>query len=130
LLKQIAASRDFAIHYVEAQKDSVTATVRGLILKAILGVLGAIVGVTALAVCTVMVFDALADLVTLAANGRQWVGQLVVGGGLLLATGVGAAVYVWRSMRTAREKTIRKYESRHHAQREKYGTDVSRRVAP
>jgi hypothetical protein len=36
---------------------------------------------------------------------------------------------VKRQLQAVRGQTIRKYESRHHAQRTKFGTDVTRRAA-
>jgi hypothetical protein len=126
LFQQVAVIREFALHYVDAQKDSVKATTRRLAIKTILGAAAAIIGVTGLITCTIMVTDALADLVSLAAGNRQWVGQLVVGGGILLVFAMVAAVYVARWTSKARAQTIRKYESRHNAQREQLGTDITR----
>jgi hypothetical protein len=129
LLQQIAMVRAFALHYVEAQKDAIKSSARRLAIKTMLGVAGAIVGVTALVACTVMVFDALAELVSLAAGGHQWVGNLVVGGGVLIVTGMVAALYLARWMRTTRDSTIHKYESRHDVQRKEFGADVTSRAA-
>jgi hypothetical protein len=124
LLQQIAAVRSAAIHYLESQKDLTAATIRRLIAKAIIGTVAAIIGVAALTASTVMVLNGLAEGVSIAANGRAWVGNLVVGAGLLLATAIGLGVYTSKSMRAARARTLRKYESRHDAPRQANGTGV------
>jgi len=130
LMKQVAMLREFALHYIEAQKDATKATLRRLVIKAIVGVIAAIVGGTILIASAVMIADGLAELVSLAAGGRPWVGKLAVGGGVLLALALAGWFFIWRLMRVERERIIRKYESLHHAQRAKFGADVTQRAAP
>jgi hypothetical protein len=129
LLQQIGLVRESALHYFEAQKDATTTAARRLALKSALGIAAALVGGTALIACTVMVMDALAELVSLAAGNRRWAGNLVVGGGILIITAAVAALFVARWQRTSRAHTIQKYESSHNAQRQEFGTNISRRAA-
>jgi hypothetical protein len=129
LLKQAAMLREFGLHYVEARKDSAKAAVRRLLIKAAVGVIAAIVGGTILIASSVMVADGLSELVSLAAGGRPWVGKLVVGVGVLVILSLVSWFYISRLLRAERERIIRKYESLHHAQREKFGSDVTQRAA-
>jgi hypothetical protein len=129
LLNQLAMLREFALHYVEAQKDATKSAVRRLIIQAIICVIAALVGGTIVIASAVMVADGLAELVSWAAGGPAWIGKLVVGSGMLLALGLASWLFISRTMRTQRERIIRKYESLHHAQRSKFSADVAQRAA-
>jgi hypothetical protein len=129
LLEQFATVRAFALHYVEAQTDAAKAAVRRTLLKVVAGFLSAIVAVTFVIVCTIMLADGLAELISIAAGGRAWVGNLALGGGVLLILAVSVTIFIARRLRIAREQTIRKYETRHLEQRAKFGADVTRRAA-
>src|SRR5687767_6098451 len=84
IFAQLTMLREFALHYVEAQKDAITSAVRRAVLKAVLGLLAALVGATLLVTSTVMAAMGLAELISIAAGGRGWVGNLAIGGGVLL----------------------------------------------
>jgi hypothetical protein len=129
LLAQLAMLREFALHYVEAQKDAISSAARRALLKAVLGVFAAIVGATLLITSTVLVALGLAQLISIAADGRAWVGNLAIGGGVLLIVGAATAFYVSRALSAARKRMIEKYELRHTAQRAKYGADVPQKAA-
>jgi hypothetical protein len=129
LLKQVAMMREFALHYVEVQKDAAKSAVRRLVFKAILGLMAGIIGGTILIASVVMLADGLAELVSVAAGARPWVGKLVVGGVVILTVGLATWIFISRLLRAEREKIIRKYESLHHAQRAKFGSDVTQRAA-
>jgi hypothetical protein len=129
LLEQIAIVREFALHYVEAQKDLLRSAIRRAVLKILVATVAAVVGITFVVACTIMLAEGLAELISIAAGDRAWVGNLAVGGGVLLMLAVIVISYVTRQLRAAREQTIRKYESRHHAQRAKFGADVRQREA-
>ena len=127
LLEQIAVVRAYAQHYFEAQTDAARAAIRRTMLKTAAGLGAAIVAVTFVIACTIMLADGLAELIGIAAGGRPWVGNVALGGGVLLIIAVSAGVYITRKLRSAREHTIRKYENRHDAQRAKFGVDVTQR---
>jgi hypothetical protein len=129
LLEQIAVVREFALHYVEAQTDAAKAAVRRTLLKAAAALIGAIVAVTFVIVCTIMLAEGLAELISIAAGDRAWVGNLALGGGVLLMLAVAIIIFIARQLRAAREQTIRKYENRHLAQRAKFGADVTQQAA-
>ena len=129
LLKQIAILREFTLHYIEAQKDQAKATVRRLVINVAMGIVAAIIGATLLIVSTILVADGLAELISVALGGRPWAGKLILGGGLLVLFGLVAAIIIARLRRAERRRIIRKYESRHHAQRAKFGSDVTQRAA-
>jgi hypothetical protein len=129
LLEQVAEVRTFALHYVEAQTDTVRAAARRTLIKAAAGLGAAIVALTFVIACTLMLAEGLAELISLAAGGRPWVGNLALGGGVLVILGVAAAICIRRQLRASREQTIRKYENRHYAQRAKFGADVTQRAA-
>jgi hypothetical protein len=127
-LEQAAMLRDFALHYVEAQKDAIASAVWRAVLKAVLAALAGLVGATLLITATVMLALGLAELISLAADGQDWVGNLAIGGGVLLVVGAAAAIYVARALSAARKRTIQKYEHRHTAQRAKHGADVRQKA--
>ena len=129
LLEQIALVRAYAQHYFEAQSDAARAAIRRTMLKAAAGLVAAIVAVTFVIACTIMLAEGLAELIGVAAGGRPWVGNVALGGGVLLILAVSAGIYIARKLRAAREHTIRKYENRHDAQRAKFGVDVTQRKA-
>jgi hypothetical protein len=129
LLNQGAMLREFALHYVEAQKDAATAALRRLVIKAVVGLVALMIGGTILIASAVTMLDGLAELVSMAAGGRPWAGKLAVGGGILLMLLMFGTLFVARHARARRDRIVRKYESLHHAQRAKFGADVAQRAA-
>ena len=71
----------------------------GRLLKAAAGLVAAIVGVTFVIACTLMLAEGLAELISLAAGGPPWVGNLALGGGVLGILGVAVAIYIRRQLR-------------------------------
>jgi hypothetical protein len=119
---------EYANQYVETRKDSLRATVRGLIWKAALGVVAAVAGVTIVVVATAYLMSGIAHGLGRLFGGEDWLGELVTGLAIFLILG-GVALFAIKSLtKKARERTIKKYELRQQQQRERFGHSATDRA--
>ena len=114
--------------YVEARKDMVRATVRSLIWKAVIGIVGAIAGVTLIIVAVVYLMSGIAHGLGLLFGGHYWLGELVLASTVFLVLGVGAIIGIKLLTKSARERTVKKYERRQQAQRQRFGHSTAERA--
>jgi uncharacterized membrane protein len=126
-----AQVRELAEHaklYVEARKDMLRATIRSLIVKAVLAVIAAIAGVTVIIVAVVQLMSGAAQGLGLLFGERYWLGELVIASAVFLVVAIGAFVGIRRLTKSARERTIKKYERRQQAQRQRFGHSTAERA--
>lgn len=118
--------REYASYYATVQADAVKAKVRTIGVYTVLGILGGVVGATMLVVAAARFVGGLAGAVG-HWTGYAWLGDLIVGFALLALVGVGTWLGLRVMQSTFKRKLMEKYEQRHQAQRERFGTDVLRR---
>jgi hypothetical protein len=129
VLKQVREVVEYANFYVETRKDVFRATLRSLVLKAILGVLAAVVGVTVLVVASVYAMRGIALAVALLFDERlAFLGYLITGFAILIGIAVAVFFAIKSVTKTARKRTIEKYERRQQQQRERFGHSVTSRA--
>jgi hypothetical protein len=126
----LAELREYADYYLAARVDGVKASVRRIAALAIVGVLAAVVLLSALAASTVLVITGMARGLAVLAGGRVWLGELAVGGAILVlfTIAVAGGLRLWSA--SQRRKTQQKYERRRNEQRARFGRDAAQRAAP
>jgi uncharacterized membrane protein len=128
IVQQLRELVDHANLYVEARKDMMRATVRNLIIKAVLGIVAAITGVTLIIVAVVQLMSGAATGLGLLFGEQYWLGELVLAAAVFLILAIGAFVGLKLLTKSARERTIKKYERRQQAQRERFGRSTLERA--
>ncbi len=129
LMKHVRELIEYANFYVETRKDSVRASIRGLILKAALGILAGIIGTTVLIVATVYLMSGIAAGLGWLFGERWELGRFALAAILLVGLGVGAFVMMKMMDRKARQRTVKKYEERQQNQQSRFGHSVKQRAA-
>lgn len=124
---RLAEIREYAGYYAATKTDAIKVKVTWLAVYAALGMVAAVVGVAALATAGVLLVRGVAGALGALFGGRDWLGELVTGLGLLLLLGIGAVVVLKVLSGTFKRKLMAKYEQRHHDQRERFGADVLQR---
>ena len=124
LLRDFELLRELFSHYSAARADLVRARVRGVVARVVGLLVAGLLLVTVLIAAVVLTLSGLAHALATAAGNRLWVGQLGVGGGILLLAAsvclVGAKWSARRNLQQLREK----YEHRRELQRQRFGTEV------
>jgi hypothetical protein len=129
LMKHVRELVEYANFYIETRKDSFRATIRGLVIKAALGVVGAIVGVTVLVVATIYLMSGIAAGLGWLFGERWELGRFALAAILFAALGAGAFLAIKLMTRKARQRTIKKYEHRQQNQQSRFGHNVRQRAA-
>ena len=110
--KNIGAAYAHALTYGSAQADRLRAMVRNAILYSILGVLAILFFAGLLITATVLLLDGVAGAVSSAMNVRPWAGDLVTGGGVVVAIALAGLWLIGRITKAARLQTIASYQRR------------------
>jgi hypothetical protein len=119
---------EYANQYIETRKDSLRATVRGLIWKAALGVVAGVAGITIIVVAAAYLMSGIAHGLGRLFGGEDWLGELITGLAIFLILS-GVAFFAIKSLtKKARERTIKKYERRQQQQRERFGHSATDRA--
>ena len=121
----VAELKEYAGHFAAAKVDAVKASVRNIVIYAVLGVLGLFVGSTIIITGTVLLLTGISNGIGAIFPPRlHFIGPLVVG--LIVLGGLaGAALFILKKFGSSSKKqTIDKYESRQAAQRAQFGRDV------
>jgi hypothetical protein len=124
-----AELREYLSYYMAAKSDGIKSSFRNLGLLIGLGVVGLMLGGAIVVTAGVLLLTGLAGGIGALFGGRLWLGQLIVGLLLVGAVGGGAIWFYSRATRAARERTMKKYESRKRQQRDQFRTDVAERAA-
>jgi hypothetical protein len=128
IVQQVRELVEHANLYVEARKDMLRAALRSLVWKAILGVVGAVAGVTLIIVSVVYLMSGIAHGLGWLFGDRYWLGELVTAAVVFLILGIGSVVGIKLLTKSARERTVKKYERRQQAQRERFGHSTADRA--
>jgi len=116
--------RELASYYLATRIDAIKLAVRNLGIYAALGILGLVVAAATLAAAVVLLLLGIAGAWAELFPRHPWLGDLITGV-LVLIVGV-PAMLIGVKWFTGwfRSKTIEKYESRQHQQRQQFGRDV------
>jgi hypothetical protein len=124
LVRQVAEVHEYLIHYLEARKDKAKLAARRLLVIAGIVSALAIAWMATTLYAIQMLLTGFSEGVGTMLGVRRWLGQLVVGGGvlgcLLIATCVGI---VWWNY-VSRLRMIEKYERRHKVQRSRFDSNA------
>lgn len=122
--------KEYASLYVAAKLDGLKLTLRNIVLYAVLGLVGAIAGVTMIVTATVYLLSGLAGAIgEIALDPYEWwTGRLIVGALVLGVTFGGIFFLMKRLTGSSRKRTIEKYEDRKRTERQLYGHDVQERA--
>jgi hypothetical protein len=127
---RLAEVKEYAGYFVAAKVDSLKLTLRNLVLYAILGIVGAIVGTTVLVTASVYLLSGLAGAIgeIFPEPYEWWAGRLIVSVLVIGGTVVGVMLLMKSLTGSSRKRTIEKYENRKRDERNLHGTDVERRA--
>jgi hypothetical protein len=110
LLSHLAELRDSARLYLSVRIDQWRSTGRHLLMQLIMLIVGGIFAAAALVTSAVLFVNGLATGLGVLLGGRTWIGQVVVGGALILAV-FGCVVWGARYLRIAEhQQLVTKYE--------------------
>lgn len=126
--KQVREIIEYANFYVEARKDSLRATLRGLIWKVVAGIVAGLAGVTVIIVAVVYLLSGIAHGLGRLFGDEFWLGELVTAVAVFLGLIVTGWIAVRSMNRKARERTMKKYERRQQQQRERFGHSATERA--
>ncbi len=123
--RTLAQFAEYVRHYIAARLDALRLSARNAIFYAILGIIGAIILIAAVATAVVLTCVGMSQAIGALLGHHAWLGNLIVGV-LLLSGIIGALFFIRHGMaRASEEKMERKYAVRRKQQRATFGEDVS-----
>ncbi|MBI3863348.1 MAG: hypothetical protein HY290_15770 [Planctomycetia bacterium] len=128
LLRQFRELGAYCSYYLTARADSARLGLRNALVSLTLAALAFVV-VASLSVTAIwFVLNGAAEGLGVLFGNRHWAGSLLTGS--LLAAGLGGGMWciVIRLKKTARERTVAKYENRNSRQQARYGHNVADRA--
>ena len=129
LLKQVAELREYVTYFVSAKTDSARLLVQQVIMWVALGVVGLIALCSVVATVVVLLLTGLAEGLTVAFNGRVWLGNIVAGLLTLAILGLGSFIGVRKWRKNSQMRTVQRYEQQQLEQQAAFGHSVSQRAA-
>ena len=125
----VAELREYITYLIGAKVDGLKLTFRNLALYAVLGIVGAVVGLSALVTAVVLLISGLAGAIgAIFSPDRPWAGALIVGLLIVAGTIVGVMMLMKSITGASRKRTIEKYENRKRDERGQFGHDVQERA--
>ncbi len=129
LKRDLDELKEYGSLYIATRIDGIKRTVRNIGLYAAVGVLGLIAGGALVATAVGLIVVGIANLLSELFGGRVWLGNMATGI-LILAILAGGVWFMMNKLTgTWRSQTMKKYEQRKQAQRERFGHDVAQRAA-
>jgi hypothetical protein len=127
---RFAELKEYASYFVAAKLDGLKLTLRNVVIYAVLGVVGAIVGVGVLVTASVYLLSGLAGAIgeIFPEPYEGWAGRLIVSMLVLGGTFGGVFFLMKRLTGSSRKRTIEKYENRKRDERAVHGHDVAERA--
>ncbi len=127
LLLSLGKFSDYLHDYLEARKDQLGTTIRKIAIIAVIGILGLVIAITVLVESVILLMSGLAELLSSRWSNYPGLGEVFVGGDVILIGSVVAVIIAALWIRSARKRLVKKYESLHEEQRSRFGRDVSER---
>lgn len=118
----------YVSHFISAQVDTLKLSGRQLLLWAAVVSLGALVAVSALVMSVVLLLTGLATGLGMAVGGALWLGQVIIGLGLLVLFGVVTLIGWSRMQNRSRTQKVQDYAERQQQQRLQFGHSVADRA--
>jgi len=132
-MKSLGEAREYLGYLVSAKLDGVKLTLRRVGILAALGVVALLAGGAIVVTASVLLIAGLAQALGVLFAGdygpRVWLGNLIVGFGVLLLIGGGTYFLMSRLFGASKRATVKKYELRRQRQRADYGHDVLQRAS-
>ncbi len=128
LLQQSEALRAYFTHFVNAKVDSFLLSARQLAIWIALGVVGLLALAGLIVTAIVLLVGGAAAGLALLFGGRLWLGQVVMGGGLLvlLPLSILIGVRIWQHR--SRQQKVQQYDERQLEQHAAFGHSVADRA--
>jgi len=129
LFRQFRELTEYFLYYLSARADSAKLGLRNAVFSVALAALAFVVVASLSVAATWFVLIGMAEGLGVLFGNRPWAGSLVTG--LLLVAGLGGGMYcsLVKLKKTARERTVAKYENRQSRQHDRYGHNIADRAA-
>ena len=128
LLQQGVELYAYVSHFIQAQLDLLKVSGRQAALWAVIGILGAIVAVSALVMAVILFLTGLSSGVGAAVGGVLWLGQLIVGLGLLILFVIVVLIGKSRIQGRAYTQRVQDYAERQQQQHLQFGRSAADRA--
>jgi membrane protein implicated in regulation of membrane protease activity len=128
LQEQIGELQTYLAHFISAKIDSLILPIRQLGIWAVLGVVGLIALAGLIVAAIVLLLIGAAAGLGLLFDGNLWLGQIVVGGGVLALLSLSVFIGVRSWQRRALQQKVQKYDERQLQQRTAFGHNVADRA--
>jgi hypothetical protein len=116
-MSQFAELKEYAAQYIAARADSLKLSVRKVVLFAVLGVLGLLVGGAIMVTAASIFVIGISQLIAHWLGDRAWAGNLIVGILMIGLVAGGAWIMMRRMLGASRKATVERYERRLKQQR-------------
>ncbi len=124
LLGNLAEALDYVGYLLAAKAGQLKLRARRLLILAVLGALAALVGLVVVIVSVWLALAGLAGAIGQLCGGRPWLGELIVGGTILLSGAAG----IWFGLRRMRKSGLasakQRFAARQARQAERFGRTV------
>ena len=128
VLQQLEELRAYSTHFVSAKVDGLRLSARQLVVWAVLGIVGLIALAGLVVTAIVLCLGGAASGLGILFGERLWLGQLVVGGGLLLLLTLSILIGVRTWQHRSRQQKVQQYDERQLQQRTAFGRSVADRA--
>jgi hypothetical protein len=129
LQQQVGELQAYLAHFVSAKVDSVLLSARQIALWIVLGVVGLIALGGLLVTAIVLLLVGAAAGLALLFGGQLWLGQMVVGAGVLVLFALALLIGMRTWQRRWRQQKVQQYDERQLQQRTAFGRSVADRAA-
>lgn len=120
--------KEYLGYFISAKIDGIKQKALSIILLVAIALVAGIALAGGLVTAVVLLLVGSAQAVG-EALGRQWMGNIIIGGGLLVLVGIGLLVGRSVVMGLWRKSMVKKYEQRRTEQHERFGHDIRQRAA-
>lgn len=124
----IAEIKEYAGYLSGLKKAKLIAKLRSIALAGIAGAAGLLLAATAAVIGVVLMMLGLAHAIA-SATGRPWLGEIIVGGGVLILLGGTVAMAFSKVKAKARRKTMLAFEGRKEKQRARFHRSIDQAAA-
>ena len=129
LLSQLRELSTYVVHFVSATVDGLRLSMRQIVVRMVLGLLGAITVSSVIVTATVLLLTGMAGGAAVAFDTELWVGQTIVGFLLLVIIAMSVFAGVRLGQRNSRHKKVQQYAERQFQQRATFGRNAADRAA-
>ena len=128
LQQQIEALQAYFTHFVSAKIDGFLLSSRQIALWTALGIMGLMALIGLIVTAIVLLLSGAAAGLGLLFGGQLWLGQVVVGGGLLILLALGIFIGMRTWQHRSRQQKVQQYDERQLQQRAAFGRSVADRA--